>query len=64
MYIIQRHLETLRGIAPGKAVIICGARRTGRTTLLRQFLRRVTEPYLLFCGEDIELPGADRLRSP
>lgn len=58
MYIIQKHLENLKGaLLPGKAVIIYGARRTGKTTLVKRFLQDVDEPYLLVSGEDITVQG-------
>lgn len=58
MYIIQKHLDNLkRALAPGKAVIIYGARRTGKTTLLKRFLQEIDEPYLLVSGEDITVQG-------
>lgn len=54
MYIIQKHLENLgKALLPGKAVIIYGARRTGKTTLLKRFLLNIDEPYLMVSGEDI-----------
>ncbi|MCX6696532.1 MAG: ATP-binding protein [Methanoregula sp.] len=58
MYIKQRHLDNLRtALAPGKVVVIYGARRTGKTTMLQQFLRGIDEPYLLVSGEDITVQG-------
>lgn len=58
MYILQKHLDNLRSaLTPGKAVIVYGARRTGKTTLVKQFLRDVDEPYLLVSGEDITVQG-------
>jgi len=58
MYIIQKHLDNLkRALTPGKAVIIYGARRTGKTTLLKRFLQEIDEPYLLVSGEDITVQG-------
>lgn len=58
MYIVQKHLDNLRrALTPGKAVIIYGARRTGKTTLVKQFLQDVDEPYLLVSGEDITVQG-------
>jgi len=54
MYIIQKQLESLRRLAiPGKVVVIYGARRTGKTTLLNEFLKEEREPYNLVSGEDI-----------
>jgi predicted AAA+ superfamily ATPase len=58
MYIKQKQLDNLRSaLSPGKAVVIYGARRTGKTTMLQQFLRGVDEPYLLVSGEDINVQG-------
>lgn len=58
MYIIQKHLENLkRALLPGKVVIIYGARRTGKTTLVKRFLQDIDEPYLLVSGEDITVQG-------
>jgi len=40
MYIIQRQLKNLqKAVQPGKVAVIYGARRTGKTTLLREFLK-------------------------
>ncbi len=58
MYIVQKHLENLeKALIPGKAVIIYGARRTGKTTLVKQFLQDIDEPYLLVSGEDLTVQG-------
>ena len=54
MYIPQRQLENLKSaIKPGKVVVIYGARRTGKTTLLKEFLKGRPEQYLLVSGDDI-----------
>ncbi len=58
MYIAQKQLENLHVAAqPGKAVVLYGARRTGKTTLLHEFLKSEEEPYLLVSGEDIAVQG-------
>ncbi len=58
MYIAQKQLENLRMAAqPGKVVVLYGARRTGKTTLLHEFLKSTEEPYLLVSGEDIAVQG-------
>ncbi|MBU0675481.1 MAG: ATP-binding protein [Proteobacteria bacterium] len=58
MYIPQFHLEKLRSAArPGKVAVVYGARRTGKTTLLQQFLKAEADPYLLVSGEDIAVQG-------
>lgn len=55
MYIPQKQLENLRiAVRPGKVTVLYGARRTGKTTLLYEFLKKTVEtPYLLVSGEDI-----------
>jgi predicted AAA+ superfamily ATPase len=54
MYIVQKQLGNLKAaLKPGKVVVIYGARRTGKTTLLKEFLTGETGPYLLVSGEDI-----------
>jgi AAA+ ATPase superfamily predicted ATPase len=54
MYVIQKQLENLRRLAiPGKVVVIYGARRTGKTTLLNEFLKVERGPYIFVSGEDI-----------
>jgi uncharacterized protein len=54
MYIAQRQLTNLKTtLKPGKVVVIYGARRTGKTTLIREYLKGEADPYLLVSGEDI-----------
>ena len=58
MYIRQKQLDNLRRtLAPGKVIVIYGARRTGKTTMLQQFLKDIDEPYLLVSGEDVTVQG-------
>lgn len=58
MYIMQKHLENLeKALVPGKAVIVYGARRTGKTTLVKRFLQDIDEAYLMVSGEDIVVQG-------
>lgn len=45
------------GLRPGKVVVICGARRTGKTTLLKEFMKGTDAPNLLVSGEDIAVQG-------
>ena len=45
MYIAQKQLENLRtATQPGKVVVLYGARRTGKTTLLHEFLKEEDGP--------------------
>lgn len=54
MYIRQKQLEKFPlYLIPGKVLVLYGARRTGKTTMLREFLKNVSEPYLSVTGEDI-----------
>lgn len=54
MYIPQKQLENLKKIiSSGKAIIIYGPRRCGKTTLLKEFVKNTAEKYLFVSGEDI-----------
>ena len=55
MYIPQKQLENLRSlIQPGKVIVIYGARRVGKTTLLRKFVENLDKEEVLFVnGDDI-----------
>lgn len=56
MYIPQLQLKNLKQLViPGKVIVIYGARRTGKTTLLKEFLKNESEPYTLVSGEDITI---------
>lgn len=58
MYIKQQQLTNLHNsLKPGKVVVIYGARRTGKTTLLAEYLKTETGPYLLVNGDDITIQG-------
>ena len=54
-YIPQKHIENLKKlITPGKVVVIYGARRVGKTTLLEKFLENEDKTKVLFVnGDDI-----------
>ncbi len=53
MYIPQIQLEFLKSlVVPGKVVVVYGARRVGKTTLLKKFLEG-EHNYLLTTGEDV-----------
>ncbi len=56
MYIPQLQLKNLKQlVTPGKVIVIYGARRTGKTTLLNEFLKKESQPYTLASGEDITI---------
>jgi predicted AAA+ superfamily ATPase len=54
MKYIHRSLEELvkQGLKPNRAVVILGARRVGKTELIKNLLSNWDEPYLLLNGDD------------
>ena len=54
-YIPQRHIENIKKlITPGKVVVIYGARRVGKTTLLKKYLEGEDIADVLFVnGDDV-----------
>ena len=54
MYIPQKNIENLKElITQGKVIIIYGARRVGKTTLIRKFIEQEGKSCLLVNGDDI-----------
>ena len=54
MYIPQKQLANLKkSVRPGKVVVIYGARRVGKTTLLKKFLESTDEQVLFVNGDDM-----------
>ena len=54
MYIPQRQLANLKkSVRPGKVVVIYGARRVGKTTLLKKFLESADGEVLFVNGDDM-----------
>jgi hypothetical protein len=54
MKFIERAVKTniLKKLKPGKVVVLVGARRTGKTVLLKEITKNFTEPILMLNGED------------
>lgn len=54
---ITRKIESviLESLVPGKVVILLGARRTGKTVLLKKIVSMISEPGIFFNGEDFEV---------
>ncbi|MFO8233909.1 MAG: ATP-binding protein [Bacteroidales bacterium] len=50
--ILQKILQSL---VPNKVFVIQGARRTGKTVLIKQLLEKINEPYFLLNGEDFSV---------
>jgi len=55
MYIPQKQLVNLKSlIQPGKVIVVYGARRVGKTTLLRKLLDEINKELVLFVnGDDV-----------
>jgi len=45
-------LKNLSYLRPGKVVVLLGARRVGKTFLIKEIMKRVSEPYLFLNGEE------------
>jgi uncharacterized protein len=56
MKYIQRAIEPIikQYLKPNKAVILLGARRVGKTELIKKFIAECTEPYLFLNGDDLQ----------
>lgn len=54
MKLLKREIEdeVIKYLRPNKVVVLLGPRRVGKTVLIQQILKRVSEPYLLLHGED------------
>lgn len=42
-------------VVPGKVLLIFGPRRTGKTTLIQNFLEKTSLKYLFVTGDDIQM---------
>lgn len=61
MFIPRKHLENLKkAVEPNKVVSIFGARRVGKTTLVKEYLKAFedTEKTLFITGDEIEVQKA------
>ncbi|HHB52715.1 MAG TPA: ATP-binding protein [Saprospiraceae bacterium] len=47
--------QILKNLTPNKVVVLLGPRRVGKTILIRQIIDKITEPYLLLNGENIDV---------
>ncbi len=45
--------QVIAKMKPGKVVIITGARRTGKTVLVKELIAEINDPYLFLNGEDM-----------
>lgn len=58
---ISEHI--LNKLQPNKVVIVFGARRVGKTILVKQILEKINEPVLMLNGEDITVHDKLAIRS-
>jgi len=64
MIITRKALNLLKSkVKPGKVIVILGARRVGKTFLIKQYLEKVDEPYIFWNGEDFAVHEILRRRS-
>lgn len=55
-YLVRDLSETLlKKLQPNKVVIVFGARRVGKTVLVKEVLNRMNEPVLMMNGDDIQV---------
>jgi predicted AAA+ superfamily ATPase len=57
MNFIDRTIETqiLTSLVPNKVVVLLGPRRVGKTVLINQILSKISEPFILLNGENIDV---------
>ena len=65
MFYLVRDLSDiiLKKLKPNKVVIVFGARRVGKTLLIKEILAKVNEPVLILNGEDINVHDKLAIRS-
>ena len=65
MFYLVRDLSDiiLKKLKPNKVVLVFGARRVGKTLLVKEILAKVNEPVLILNGEDINVHDKLAIRS-
>jgi len=65
MIYLERELtkNILKKLLPNKVVMILGARRVGKTMLVKEILKKIDEPMLFLNGEDINVHDKLAIRS-
>ena len=58
---VEKHIENY--LKPNKVVIILGARRVGKTALVKKLLSQIQENYLFLNGEDLDTQNVLERRS-
>ncbi len=63
-YLIRDHSKNIvKRIQPNKVVIVLGARRVGKTVLIKEILKNIDEPILTLNGDDINVHDKLAIRS-
>jgi predicted AAA+ superfamily ATPase len=63
-YLVRDLSKTIvRKLQSNKVVIVFGARRVGKTVLVKEILKKVNEPVLSLNGEDINVHDKLAIRS-
>ena len=63
-YLVRDIFEKItKKLQPNKVVIVFGARRVGKTILVKEILAKVNEPFLTLNGEDINVHDKLAIRS-
>ena len=63
-YLIRDLSENIiKKLKPNKVVIVFGARRVGKTVLVKEILEKINEPVLILNGEDINVHDKLAIRS-
>lgn len=55
---IERYYNLEKEMKPNKALIIYGARQVGKTTLVKQYLKKTNLKYILNYGDNLEVQSA------
>ncbi len=64
VYLVRELTENiLKKLQPNKVVLIFGARRVGKTLLVKEILKKVNEPFLTLNGDDINVHDKLAIRS-
>lgn len=62
--IAREHSENIiKKLQPNKVLIVFGARRVGKTVLVKEIIKKVNEPVLILNGEDIHVHDQLAIRS-
>lgn len=61
--LINRYININKVIKPGKVLVILGPRRSGKTTLLNQFLKSTTKATVFYRGDELSVQNSFSIAS-